>query len=141
MIRQSQAEWKGPLKEGTGNIKIGTALEGKYSFASRFETGDGTNPEELIGAAHAACFSMALSGILSRAGHAPSRITTIAKVHIEKVGEGFEVTQIELDSEGEVYGIDEKTFIEAAGKAKEGCPISKALKSVNIRLNARLKQV
>ncbi len=138
-VRKASAVWEGPIKEGNGTIKLGSgAYEGKYSFGSRFEESPGTNPEELIGAAHAGCFSMALSGGLSRAGTPPTRIATSAKVHIEKVGEGFSITKIELDTEAQVPGIDDAAFQEAAKKAKEGCPVSRALAGTEITLNARL---
>ena len=138
-VRKAEAVWEGNLKKGKGSMKFGNgAFEGSYSFASRFEQGPGTNPEELIGAAHAGCFSMALSMILDMAGYAPERIHTIARVHIDKVGEGFKITTIELETEGKVLGIDEKTFKEKAEAAKKGCPVSMALTGVEIRLNASL---
>jgi osmotically inducible protein OsmC len=114
------------------------AYEGQYSFASRFEEGTGTNPEELIAAAHAGCFSMALSGGLSRAGHPPTRVHTTARVHLEKGDAGFSITAIDLDTEAEVPGIDDATFQEQAATAKAGCPVSRALAAVEIRLDARL---
>src|SRR5262249_32813697 len=121
MIRKAHAEWKGSLREGNGTMSVGSgAFTGSYSFPSRFENGEGTNPEELIGAAHAGCFSMALSAALSQAGHAPSRITTDAQVHIERGADGFRITRIDLKTEGIVHGIDEATFRETAQKAKEG---------------------
>ena len=138
-IRKAEAVWEGNLKKGKGRMKFGSgAFEGSYSFASRFEEGPGTNPEELIGAAHAGCFSMALSMILDMAGYAPERIHTIARVHIDKVGDGFKITTIELETEGKVPGIDEKTFKEKAEAAKKGCPVSMALTGVEIRLKASL---
>jgi osmotically inducible protein OsmC len=138
-IRKADAVWEGNLKKGKGSMKFGSgAFEGKYSFASRFEEGPGTNPEELIGAAHAGCFSMFLSAVLEMAGFAPERIHTNARVHIDKVGEGFKITTIELDTEGKVPGIDEKTFRERAEDAKKGCPVSMALTGVEIRLKASL---
>ncbi len=138
-VRKAEAEWKGNLREGKGRVKLGSgAFEGEYSFVSRFEQGTGTNPEELIGAAHAGCFSMALSAGLTRAGHNPKRIHTVAQVHLEKVGEGFEITRIELETDAEVPGIDEKAFLEQAESAKNGCPVSKALASTKIELKARL---
>jgi lipoyl-dependent peroxiredoxin len=138
-VRKANAVWEGSLKEGHGTIALGSgAYEGRYSFGSRFEETGGTNPEELIGAAHAGCFSMALSAGLGRAGFTPKRVATSAKVHLEKVGEGFKITRIELDNESEVPGIDESTFREHANKAKEGCPVSQALAGVEITLNARL---
>jgi osmotically inducible protein OsmC len=138
-VRKANAVWEGSLKEGQGTMKLGSgAFEGRYSFGSRFEEAAGTNPEELIGAAHAGCFSMALSGGLGRAGFTPKRVATVAKVHIEKVGEGFKITRIELDNESAVPGIDEAAFQDAARKAKEGCPVSQALGGVEITLTARL---
>jgi len=138
-VRKAEAEWKGGLKDGSGQVKLGSgAFEGNYSFGSRFENAKGTNPEELIGAAHAGCFSMALSAGLGRAGFQPKRIHTTATVHIDKVGEGFEITKIELDTEAEIPNIDDNAFQAQAKAAKEGCPVSKALKATNIELRARL---
>jgi osmotically inducible protein OsmC len=138
-VRKAEAEWKGGLKDGSGEIKLGSgAFQGNYSFGSRFENAKGTNPEELIGAGHAGCFSMALSAGLGRAGFQPKRIHTTATVHIDKVGEGFEITKIELDCEAEVPNIDDNAFQAQAKAAKEGCPVSKALKATNIELRARL---
>jgi osmotically inducible protein OsmC len=138
-VRKADAVWEGDIKGGNGKVSLGSgAFEGRYSFGSRFEEAAGTNPEELIGAAHAGCFSMALSGGLGRGGHTPKRIATTAKVHIEKVGEGFSITRIELDTQAEVPGIDDATFQEFAKKAKEGCPVSKALAGTEITLNAKL---
>ncbi len=138
-VRKADAVWEGDIRGGNGKVSLGSgAFEGRYSFGSRFEEGAGTNPEELIGAAHAGCFSMALSGGLGRGGHTPKRIATTAKVHIEKVGEGFSITRIELDTQAEVPGIDDATFQEFAKKAKEGCPVSKALAGTEITLNAKL---
>ncbi len=143
--RMASAVWEGTLREGRGRIKLGSgavvsALTGEfpYSFASRFEEGTGTNPEELIGAAHAGCFSMALAAGLTKAGHNPTRISTNAQVSLEKVGEGFKITTIELNTEGEVPGIDEQTFLEQAETAKKNCPVSQALAGTNITLNAKL---
>jgi osmotically inducible protein OsmC len=138
-VRTGEAEWKGNLREGKGRVKLGSgAYEGEYSFVSRFESGSGTNPEELIGAAHAGCFSMALSAGLARAGITAKRIHTVASVHLEKAGEGFEITRIELVTEAEVPGIDEKAFLEHAETAKKSCPVSKALAGPKIELKARL---
>jgi lipoyl-dependent peroxiredoxin len=138
-VRTAEAEWKGNLNRGSGRMKLGSgAFEGSYSFPSRFEDGPGTNPEELIGAAHAGCFSMALSHMLAEAGHIPDVVHTTAKVHIDKVDDGFKITTIELQTEGKVPGIDEKTFQETAEAAKEGCPVSQALAGVDIRLQAKL---
>jgi len=138
--RVASAEWNGSLKDGKGSMKMSSgAYEGPYSFASRFESGKGTNPEELIAAAHAGCFSMALSGGLGRAGVTPTSIKTTATVHIDKVGEGFGITRIDLDVTAQVPGIDEKKFIEIAEGAKSGCPVSKALAAVpQITLKAKL---
>ncbi|HEX4792740.1 MAG TPA: OsmC family peroxiredoxin [Humisphaera sp.] len=140
-VRNADATWEGGLKGGKGKVKLGSgAYEGNYSFLSRFEQGTGTNPEELIGAAHAGCYSMALSAMLERGGHVPTRVHTTAKVHIEKVGEGFKITKIQLQTEGTVPGIDEKTFKETAEKAKTGCPVSQALSATPIELEAKLVQ-
>ena len=137
--RKAEAEWTGSLREGSGKVKLGSgAFEGKYTFASRFEQGGGTNPEELLAAAHAGCFSMALSAGLGRAGFQPKRIHTTAAVRIDKVGEAFEITHIELDCEAEVPGIDQAKFHGQAIAAKDTCPLSKALKAVEITLKARL---
>jgi len=126
--RISDAEWRGDLKDGAGTLKLGSgAFEGRYSFKSRFEDGPGTNPEELIAAAHAACFSMALSAALSQKGHAPTRIHTKATVHFGPVTGGFAISRIELDTVGQVPGIDAATFEQAAQAAKLECPVSKAL--------------
>ena len=137
--RQASAVWEGNLTEGNGTVKLGSgAFEGNYSFTSRFEEGTGTNPEELIGAAHAGCFSMALAGALGKADFAPKIVQTTATVHLEKVGEGFGITRIELDTEADVPGISEEQFLEVAEGAKVGCPVSKALASTEIHLNAKL---
>ena len=139
-VRTAEAEWKGNLSRGSGQMKLGSgAFEGSFSFPSRFEDGPGTNPEELIAAAHAGCFSMALSGGLGRAGFEVNSISTSAKAKLEKVGEGFQITTIELTTEGDVPGIDEAAFQEAAEGAKANCPVSKALAGVEILLNASLK--
>ena len=138
-IRTADAVWKGDLKSGQGSFKVGSgAFEGKYSFPSRFESGQGTNPEELIGAAHAACFSMALSAGLSTAGHPPTSVHTTAKVHLDRGAEGFAITRIELDTEAVVPGVDEAAFRQQAENAKKGCPVSKALAGTQISLSARL---
>jgi osmotically inducible protein OsmC len=114
------------------------AYEGPYSFGSRFKEAPGTNPEELIAAAHAGCFSMALSGALGRSGYDATRIETSAKAFLEKVGEGFKITRIELSTEAEVPGIDQAKFLEHAEGAKANCPVSQALAGVDISLEARL---
>jgi lipoyl-dependent peroxiredoxin len=138
-VRTSEAEWQGNLAEGGGTMNLGSgAYQGRYSFKSRFESGTGTNPEELIAAAHAGCFSMALSHGLSQAGHTPKRVHTMAKVHLDKAEGGFAITRIELDSEAEVPGIDEATFRQQAEAAKTNCPVSKVLAGAQITLNAKL---
>jgi len=141
LIRSAEAIWEGNLKQGKGKMKVASgAFEGAYSFGTRFENVPGTNPEELIGAAHAGCFSMALSLILEQAGYKVDHIRTKARVAIDKVGEGFKITTIDLDTEGVVPGIDEKTFKEKAEIAKKGCPVSMALTGVEIRLAAKLER-
>ncbi|AWK85203.1 OsmC family protein [Azospirillum thermophilum] len=138
-VRQSDAEWRGDLAKGSGTMRLGSgAFEGSYSFPSRFENGQGTNPEELIAAAHAGCFSMALSHGLAQAGHTPTRVHTTARVHLDKAEGGFAITRIELDCEAEVPGIDEATFLQQADGAKANCPVSKALAGTEITLTARL---
>jgi osmotically inducible protein OsmC len=137
--RNATAVWNGAIKEGNGTMKLGSgAFEGRYSFGSRFESDPGTNPEELIGAAHAGCFSMALSGFLGRAGHSPETITTKALVHIDKDGDGFTITRIELHPEVSVPGLDDAEFQEIANTAKEKCPVSRALAGTEITLDAKL---
>lgn len=138
-MRTSDAEWRGDLKSGKGSMRLGSgAFEGSYSFPSRFESGQGTNPEELIAAAHAGCFSMAFSHGLSQAGHVPTRVHTTARVHLEQTGGAFAITRIELDCEAEVPGIDAAAFKQQADEAKKNCPVSKALAGTEITLNARL---
>ncbi len=139
-VRKASAAWEGNLTEGRGKMKLGSgAFEGKYSFASRFEDGDGTNPEELIGAAHAGCFSMALSGLLAEQGFTAKRIYTTANVSLVKSGDGFKIDKIELNTEADIPGIDESKFKDLAGKAKDNCPVSMAMAGVEIHLQARLK--
>lgn len=134
--RTSSAEWKGTLKEGAGVMKLGSgAFEGPFSFASRFESGPGTNPEELLGAAHAGCFSMALSAALTTAGFIPRRIATTATVHLDA---GPKISLIELETEADVPKLDEAAFQRYAEDAKKNCPVSKALTGVEIRLKAKL---
>lgn len=138
--RKANARWEGGLKEGKGNLDFGNgAYSGAYSFSSRFEEGKGTNPEELIAAAHAACFSMALSGALEKEGFKPQSVATKADVHLDKSGGGFEITKIVLNTEASVPDIEEQTFKEHAEKAKKNCPVSKALSAIKIELNATLK--
>jgi osmotically inducible protein OsmC len=139
--RTASARWNGPFQEGQGTMRMASgAYEGPYSAQSRFEEGDGTNPEELIAAAHAGCFSMALSLVLGNAGYEPESIETDATVHIEQVGEGFGITRIELRTRASVPGIDEDEFQQQAEAAKENCPVSQALRAVDsIELEAELK--
>ena len=138
--RKAQARWNGSLKEGDGTMSMASgAYEGAYSFESRFEEGQGTNPEELLAAAHAGCFSMQLSGVLGAGGHDPESVETVATVHVEKAGEGFEITRIALNSKARVPGIDEATFQEAAETAKNICPVSVLFKGAEISLSASLE--
>lgn len=138
-IRSSSAVWTGKLKDGNGKMKLGSgAYEGKYSFVSRFEEGDGTNPEELIGAANAGCFSMALSSSLEKEGFDPKSISTEAKVSLEKGDSGFSITKIVLHCNAEIPEIDDEKFQEIAESAKNNCPVSRALAGVEIKLNAKL---
>jgi osmotically inducible protein OsmC len=137
--RTSSAEWSGGLRDGSGTMHLGSgAFDGQYSFNSRFESGTGTNPEELVAAAHAGCFSMALSNALAQAGHPPTSVKTEAAVHFGKTDGGFAITSIDLTTVGEVPGIDEAEFLQHAEAAKAGCPISKALAAVEINLSAKL---
>jgi osmotically inducible protein OsmC len=131
--RTSNATWNGDLKKGNGVMKVGkTGYEGPFTFASRFEEGKGTNPEELIGAAHAGCYSMFLAALLSADGHVPNSVTTSAKVHIGTVDGAPTIHTIELFNETDVPGIDDATFLEYAESAKAGCPVSKALAAVQV---------
>jgi len=139
-VRNAEAAWEGSLKEGKGTMRLGSgAWEGPFSFGTRFEDAPGTNPEELIGAALAGCFSMALSAGLGRGGFTPKRIATKARVYIEKVEGGFGVTKIELTTDAEVPGVDEATFKQAVEATKAGCPISKALGAVPITVESTLR--
>jgi osmotically inducible protein OsmC len=134
------AVWEGGLRDGRGqfNGKSGV-IQGMYSFSTRFEGAQGTNPEELIAAAHASCLSMALSGVLEKAGTPPTRINTTAFATIDKVGDGFKITRMRLEVRGEVPGVDQAAFAKAAEAAKEGCPVSQALKgNIPFELDARL---
>jgi osmotically inducible protein OsmC len=138
--RNGSAEWRGELADGSGELTVGEgAWRGEYSFASRFEEGEGTNPEELLAAAHAACFSMALAGILGEHGHQPRSVRSTARVHLRNVGGQPTIQRIELDTEADVGDIDEDHFREHADEAKAGCPVSRALAGVEeIELTARL---
>ncbi len=137
-IRKAQAEWKGDLKGGRGVMSIGGRFEQPYTFSSRFEEETGSNPEELLAAAHAGCFSMALSHGLAEAGHTPARVTTIAKVSLETTDAGSAITAIKLVCTAEVPGIEEPQFQEIAESTKTGCPVSKALSGPEITLQATL---
>jgi len=139
-INTAQAVWEGTLQQGKGTMRVGSgAFEGAYSYDSRFEGGAGTNPEELIGAAHAGCFSMALSMLLEKAGHPPREIRTRAEVTLLEVDDGFAITRIMLETEADVPGMDAEAFAKQAEAAKSGCPVSKALAGTQIELRATLK--
>lgn len=139
-VRNAEARWEGSLSQGKGNLKLGSgAYEGAYSFSSRFESGGGTNPEELLGAAHAGCYSMALNAALERNGTPAKYVQTTAKVHLQRGEAGFSISKIELHTEAAVPGIDGVKFQEFAESARTGCIISKALASVPIELHATLK--
>ena len=139
--RDASAQWRGSLKEGAGALSVASGLlsDAKYSFSSRFENEPGTNPEELIGAAHAGCFTMALAGMLTEAGHAPESVHTTARVHLRAVDGAPTIAQIDLITVGHVPGIDEQRFADFAAEAKAGCPVSRALAGVGeITLQATL---
>lgn len=138
-MRTAIAEWKGNLAGGTGEMATGSgSFRGAYSAGSRFEEQAGTNPEELIAAAHAGCFSMALSHGLSQAGHTPESVRTEARVHLEKGEQGFSITRVELDCRARVPGMDDEAFQSQVEQARTGCPVSRALGGVDIRVDARL---
>jgi osmotically inducible protein OsmC len=138
-IRNAEAVWEGTLKAGKGSMKLGSgAFEGAFSFASRFEEGAGTNPEELIGAAHAGCFSMALSADLERAGYPATRVATKSRVHLGKVDGKSRITHIDLQCRATVPGIDAEKFQQIAEATRTGCPVSAALAAVEITLDAKL---
>ncbi len=137
--REGSAHWAGSLEKGQGTVRTSSgAVDADLTFGSRFEEAAGTNPEELIGAAHAGCYSMALSMLLGNAGHPPEEIHTRAKVTIEKSGGGFAITGIKLQTRVTAPGLDNDTFQEQAEAAKTGCPVSQALKAVDIELDATL---
>ncbi len=137
--RESRGIWKGTLKNGSGVMHIGKqGFEVDYSFPSRFENGTGTNPEELIGASHAGCFSMALSLMIEEAGFTPEAIDTRAEVHLDKTDSGFAITRIALSTTGRVPGMTADAFQQQAEKAKSSCPVSRALAGVDISLQATL---
>ena len=140
MVKKGSAVWKGTIKEGGGTISTETGVlrDAPYGFKARFESGPGTNPEELIGAAHAGCFSMAFSLMLGNAGLTAERIATEAAVSLEKVGEGFEITKVHLTMRAKIPGATDAQFQEIANKAKAGCPVSKLLKA-QITMDATLE--
>jgi lipoyl-dependent peroxiredoxin len=140
-VRKAEAVWQGDLRGGRGTMKFGSgAFEGQYSFSSRFEEGTGTNPEELIGAAHAGCFSMAFSNELAKAGFTPERVHTVANVHFGVVDGAAQIIRIDLECDASVPRIEEQQFQQIAEGAKKGCPVSKALAATEINLKARLVQ-
>lgn len=137
--RTAEAKWEGKLEEGKGTMKLGSGVfEGGFSFGTRFEDAPGTNPEELIGAAHAGCFSMALSAELGKAGYTADSIKTTAEVSLQKSGDGFEIPKIDLNTVAKVAGIHDDEFQKIANATKEGCPVSKALSAIQINLKAEL---
>lgn len=137
-FRTAEAEWKGNLLEGKGHIKVQSGtLDAPYDFRARTADGQGTNPEELIGAAHAGCFTMQLSALLGAAGFTAERLHTTAKVHLEKQGAGFAIPRIELELEGKVPGMNPADFQKHAETAKTGCPVSKALAGTEITLKVK----
>ena len=138
-LRKAEAEWIGNLTEGSGNLKLGSgAFEGSYSFASRFGEGEkATNPEELIAAAHAGCFTMAVDAALTKAGFTPTSLHTTASVRLDKVDAGFEITNILLELEGDVPGLAREEFERFAKDAKANCPVSKALAGTKIELQIK----
>lgn len=137
--RKAEAVWQGDLKKGQGTLKLGSgAFEGKYSFTSRFEEGQGTNPEELIGAAHAGCFSMALSGDLTKAGYVVDEIQTEAVVSMEKDEAGFSITGVKLITKAKVQDITMDAFAKIASGSKKNCPVSRALAAIDVQLEAHL---
>jgi osmotically inducible protein OsmC len=141
MKKTASAVWEGGIKDGKGSISTqsGVLRDAPYGFRSRFEEGPGTNPEELIGAAHAGCFSMALSLMLGETGLVPDNIRTTAEVTLDKTADGFEISAVHLTVKARVPGTDAATFEGIAGKAKEGCPVSKVLKGADITMDATLE--
>ena len=139
-VRSASAQWNGDLPSGKGTMKLDSgAYEGLYSFSSRFEEGTGSNPEELIAAAHAGCFSMAFSNSLAKAGFTPTSVRTRANVHLDKSDAGFTITKVRLETEADVPNIEEAQFLEIADAAKAGCPVSRALGAVEtIEVDAKL---
>ena len=141
IIRTAEAAWEDAFRDGKGKMKLGSgAFEGGFSYHTRMEEGPGTNPEELLAASHAGCFSMSLARRLSEGGHPPKRIHTEGRVHFDRAEEGYVINRIDLRTEAEVPGIDEEAFHEQAEAAKQNCPVSKALAGVEIGLRAELVQ-
>jgi len=140
-VRKASAQWSGNLMEGKGvlNTETGVLKNTAYNSKSRFETGNQTNPEEILGAAHAGCFSMALANSLAKAGFKVNSIETEDFVHLEKTDDGFTITRIDINTVAEIEGIDDSTFQKHAADTKKGCPVSRALKSVEMILDAKLK--
>jgi len=139
--RTASAAWDGDLQQGKGTLRVGSgAFEGNYSFGTRMGNDPGTNPEELLGAASAGCFTMALSAALSKAGHPPKHLATSAVVHFTRDDSGFRIARIELHAEGSVPGVDEATFERIAHEAERGCPVSRALGGTPIELVAKLTE-
>jgi len=137
--RTAEAEWKGDLPKGEGKMAFGSgAFEGAYSFSSRFEEGEGTNPEELIAAAHAGCFSMFLANVLSQADHEPTSVRSTVQISLDKDDGGFSITRSDISTEVSVEGLDDEQFQKHAQEAKEGCPVSRALGAIEIGMEARL---
>jgi osmotically inducible protein OsmC len=137
--RTAEAEWKGDLPKGEGRMSFGSgAFEGAYSFSSRFEEGEGTNPEELIAAAHAGCFSMFLANVLSQAGHEPTSVRSTVQISLDKDDGGFSITRSDISTEVSVEGLDDEQLQTHAQEAKEGCPVSRALGAIEIGVEANL---
>lgn len=137
ITRKADARWEGDLKSGKGNVKVGSgAFEGAYSFGTRFEDAKGTNPEELLGAAHAGCFSMAFALALSKAGHQPRSVETTATVKLDKVGDGMSITGIDLVTRATVDGVSDADFQRLASETKDGCIVSRALSAVPMTVKA-----
>jgi len=137
--RAAEAEWKGDLPKGEGKMAFGSgAFEGAYSFSSRFEEGEGTNPEELIAAAHAGCFSMFLANVLSQADHEPTSVRSTVQISLDKDDGGFSITRSDISTEVSVEGVDDEQLQKHAQEAKEGCPVSRALGAIEIGMEARL---
>ena len=142
VVRTAHASWQGTVPDGSGTIGVESgAFDGTFTLRSRIDEGvNSTNPEELIGAGHAGCFTMSLANLMSEAGHPPTNVDTTARVHLEELDAGFRITKIELDTVGEVEGMDAATFSALAKKAKTTCPVSLALAGTEITLKATLKE-